>query len=245
MNIDKTKKHLCININTKVFSFGALANNSIINFKSYNLSSEWDYIWDNEEFKKAYDYITVSFESGRNTLIPYEFFNPSEAKSIFKLNYEPKKAFNIDYNRLAELNTTNIFEIDSAIKRKLVLKIPKANIYHSSSILIRKIIASKDNFFLKASIYLMESRFILAIVEKGNLIYFNDFEHRTLEDLLYHVSFVFNQKEINPSEIKIEIKGKSIEKEFEQFKNYFPEVSILENHVEGQDDILLNHDICV
>lgn len=244
-NLTKDLKHLCIHIDTEVFSFGSLTDKGIEGYNELNRSSEnWDTFLKHDLLNQDPMHITVTLGKGNNTLMPNDFFSPKEAKEIFALNY-PKSKEDIDYNRLPEIQATNIFELDFDAKKKVVMKLPKSNVYHSSSVLIRSIMGSTDNFFLKAVIYLEKEAFRLCLLEKRKLIYHNRFDIKNLEDILYHTSFVLEQKEIKKEDIQLEVRGRYIEDLSEQFKKFYPTVTSLKNHVEGQEDILLNHTICV
>ena len=244
-NLTKDLKHLCIHIDAEVFSFGSLAEGKVSNYQEIQrTNANWDTFLQHELLASDPVHITVTLGKGNNTLMPNDFFSPKEAKNIFALNY-PKSKEDIDYNRLPEIQATNIFELDFEAKKKIVMKQPKSNVYHGSSVLIRSIMGGTDNFFLKALVYLEKDTFRLCLLEKRKLIYHNKFDFKNLDDILYHVSFVLEQKEIKPDNIQLDVRGRSILELVDKFEKFYPTVTTLKNHVEGQEDLLLNHSICV
>lgn len=157
------------------------------------------------ELKEDYKEFTLAISNSKSTLVPSQIFDVSDAASIYKLNFARKEG-DIDYNRLPEMQLSVVYEINEFIKRRLVIKVPRTRIFHQTSILLKSI--SDDNVFKKkAYLHLNQGFFQLFIVDKTKLVFFNAFDFQSNNDIVYHLLFVLEQKEIPQDDILLRITG--------------------------------------
>lgn len=157
----------------------------------------------NSIYETDFDEITLSWSSDKTTLVPNAIFSESSPKAIFELCYG-KNELDIDYNRISELSVVNIFEIPEWIKRFFVIKFPRVNIQHEGSMLVRQVL-NENAFKLKCSIIIYATHFQLIISKHNELIFYSNFEYQSAEDIIYHVMFVLQQKELMNEQGSIEL----------------------------------------
>lgn len=148
----------------------------------------------NSIFQQDFDEITLSWSSVKTTLVPNAVFGESNAQAIFKLCYGDNEA-DVDYNRISELSLVNVYEIPEWIKRFFVIKFPRINIQHEGSVVLRQVL-HENAFKLKCSVIVYKNHFQLIISKHNELIFYSNFDYQSSEDIIYHIMFVLQQKEL-------------------------------------------------
>ena len=98
----------------------------------------------------------------------------------------------------------NVFNIPSWVKRFFVVKFPRINIQHEGSHIIRQTL-NASAFKLKATVVLHQNYFQLSIVKHNNLEFYSFFDYQNHEDILYHLHFALQQKEMTNEEGFLEL----------------------------------------
>ncbi len=143
-----------------------------------------------------FDEISLSYVSKESSLVPNSIFAESTPDSIFKLCFgEPKEKYSVDFNRISELSIVNIYTIPDWLKRFFVLKFPRIIIQHEGTHGLRKILNS-ETFHLKVSLMFHTNYFCMTIVKHSNLEFYSFFDYQNDDDIIYHVLFALQQKEL-------------------------------------------------
>src|SRR5688500_12703030 len=135
---------LCMDLKQDKFSF-AVVNKSSKAITDFAAFEDIDYsrpgvesLTSSELFKYDFSDFVLTAGTVRNTLVPTTIFNASKPGEIFQLNFtEPIE--NLDYNRIAELDIVNIYEIPMWIKAAFVIRFPRVRIVHRSTVLLKGI----------------------------------------------------------------------------------------------------------
>lgn len=157
----------------------------------------------NSIFQNDFDEISLSWSSNKTTLVPNAIFSESNPQAIFKLCYGDNES-DVDYNRISELSLVNVYEIPEWIKRFFVIKFPRINIQHEGSVVLRKVL-HENAFKLKCTIVVYKNHFQLIISKHNELVFYSNFDFQTSEDVIYHVMFVLQQKELITESGSIEL----------------------------------------
>jgi hypothetical protein len=177
--------------------------------KSFTLLSfnkeELEKLLDNEVFGYDFKTISLSVSSNRHTLVPISIFNASKPADIFALNHQAPFD-DIDYNRIPELDIASIYEIPLWIKQLFVVKMPRVKIIHSSTALLKGIF-NAPQFSPRIHIFWQNNAFYLVLTSKNRLDYFNLFQSNHISDLVYHLLFVLEQKELNLKDYEVKLYG--------------------------------------
>jgi hypothetical protein len=204
-----------------------------------------DKILKDDFFKPDFADFVLTAGTVRNTLIPTGIFNVSKPAEIFKLNYtEPLE--NLDYNRLPELDIVNIYELPIWVKSAFVIRFPRVKIMHRSSVLLKGIF-DQTAFYTKAHIFIEESSFYFFITDRNKLIYFNRFDFKNLADIVYHLLFVMEQKELSQDKTTIHAYGIPHDwTELKEFSAFFKNgVNVSTEPEKGVDFMLAKQILCV
>lgn len=204
--------HLLISISGSEISFNIIKNDIPTNSSFVlisdlnNVKEELESHLNNSEFLTSeFDNYFLSYSSNQSTLVPNNIFAESSAKSIHKLCFgNINSTAEIDYNRIAEVGVVNVFSIGQWIKRFFILKYPRINIQHEGSFIVRNML-NKNSFKLKIVISLHSGYFQLSIVQQSKLEFYSFFDFQNDEDILYHLMFVLQQKEMLNEKGRIEL----------------------------------------
>lgn len=251
-NQSEAFKHaLSMELQNDTFRFSILdikTNKSVME-KSITLLSfnkeELNGIINDEIFKLDYKSISLTVSTNRHTLVPVSIFNNSKPKDIFALNHQAPFD-NIDYNRIPELGIVTIFELPLWIKSVFVIKMPRVKIIHTSTVLIKAIL-KKSAFAPKVHVFWQDNSFYLIITSNGKLQYFNLFQGNEITDLIYHILFVLEQKELILKEMKLHFYGvKSDWTELEKISKLLNhKIEVASEKENAENFILTNQLLCV
>lgn len=156
--------------------------------------------WKLEEFKN----INIIVDNNFNTLIPKELFREEMKESHLSLLNINNNA-NILTDEIPECEAVNVF---SSIEN-LNFTNDKVKIYHSSTILIKKLIKefSDRNAETRAFVNVKNNSYELIILNNDRLIFHNYFNFKTKEDFLYFILFTFDQLNIDNESIPLYFMG--------------------------------------
>jgi len=249
---DQAFKHvLCMHLKHNQFSYAAVhKDQKKITFSNHLNDIEYnrpsiEKIISEEIFKYDFSDFVLTAGSDRNTLVPSSVFNFSKPGELFRFNFS-EPIDNLDYNRIAELDIVNIYEIPLWIKSAFVIKFPRIKIVHRSTVLLKGVF-NQPTFYAKIHLYIEEDCFYLFITERSKLIYYNRFDYQSVADIVYHTLFVLEQKEISTEKTDLHLYGISPNwahlNEFSSFFKNAPKVS--SDAEQGSHFLLAKQLLCV
>ena len=102
---------------------------------------------------------------------------------------------------------------------------------HSNSVLVNKLLQdSKNDELKKMYVHFDQKHFEIAVIQKEELLLFNSFEYKTVEDFIYYILFTAEQLSLNPEHFPIVLLG-DITNDSEFYKiayKYIRNVSLLD-----------------
>ncbi|PWL29482.1 MAG: hypothetical protein DCO96_06905 [Fluviicola sp. XM-24bin1] len=152
-----------------------------------------------------FENVTLAWSHAQSSLVPAAVFSESTPKDIFKLCFGSSvDPSNVDHNRIFELSVVNVYAIPNWVKSLLVIKYPQIIMQHAGTHQIRKALHS-DAFYTKATVVLNKDYFRITLVKHNKLEFYSSFDYQTAEDVIYHLNFVLQQKELLGEKGMIEI----------------------------------------
>ena len=208
------KKHLAINISRHGVSFVSLRDSSIdqeqyIVFHGFNSESVKDSLnqafSDHSFLQSDFDEVILAWNTNKSTLVPNSIFAESDAFSIFQLCFgDSIDKTEIDYNRIWEAGVVNVFEIPTWIKSFFVIKFPRIILQHLGTHALRGALDS-NAFYLKATLIINDGYFHLSMIKHSELQFYSFFDSQSVEDVIYHLVFALQQKELTGEKGSIEL----------------------------------------
>ena len=155
--------------------------------------------WKLEDFKL----VNILIDNNFNTFIPNDLYQ-EETKENY-LSLLNIKLSNIMTDSIVEHNIVNVYSINENIN----FLNDNIKIYHSSSILIKKLIKefSSRNQETRAFVNVKNNSYELIIINNDKLVFHNYFNFNTKEDFLYFILFTFDQLNIDNESIPLYFLG--------------------------------------
>ncbi|XOV68368.1 MAG: DUF3822 family protein [Fluviicola sp.] len=198
-------KHLGINLSESNVEFSILSGESHIfhHSEAYQGKTDQDrkeavrkLIDSHPQLSGDFENVTLAWSHAQSTLVPAAVFSETTPKEIFKLCFgNAIDASNVDHNRIFELSVVNVYAIPHWVKSLFVIKYPQIIMQHAGTHQIRKALHA-DAFYTKASIVLNKEYFRITLVKHNKLEFYSSFDYQTAEDIIYHLNFVLQQKEL-------------------------------------------------
>jgi len=160
-------------------------------------------IFDELNLKDDYAEYTMAWATPKQTLVPLSAFNETSAKAVFQLMFGDEiDEKTIDFNRLMELNMVSVFEIPDWVKSFFIMRFPQVVFKHEHAMTLRALF-QKNTFKRKINVSFSDEYMNISIINKNELAFSNSFEFQTAEDILYHLLFVLEQKDLTNEEGEI------------------------------------------
>lgn len=209
-----SQRHLGINISESYVEFSVLNKSEVIHtFSSaYTGKSDLDRkdavraIMENQSaLNEDFANVTLAWCHPQSTLVPASVFSESNPTDIFTLCFGSDAASGtIDHNRIFELSVVNIYAIPDWIKSLFVIKYPHIVLQHAGTHQVRESVGS-NAFYTKSSLVIHEDYFRITVAKHNNLEFYSSFSFQSAEDIIYHLNFVLQQKELINDKGSIEI----------------------------------------
>lgn len=153
-----------------------------------------------DEFKN----VNILIDNNNNTFVPKDYFQ-EETKEDYMSLLNIKHSNNISTDDIAEHNIVNVYSYDD----KLNFLNNNIKVYHSSSILIKKLLKefSGRNPETRAFVNVKNNSYELIIINNDKLVFHNYFNFNTKEDFLYFILFTFDQLNIDNESIPLYFMG--------------------------------------
>ena len=143
-----------------------------------------------------------------SSLIPSSLFDEKLSLQYLKFNSKLLKNDFAAHDIIEEIDAVNVYLPYVNVNNYILDKYGSFNFYHYSTLLIKKLI--KFNKEKESCVYvnLQEESFQVLIFKKNKLLYYNNFNFSSNEDILYFLLFVIEQNKIDSNKSKIFLMGK-------------------------------------
>jgi hypothetical protein len=229
-NNDITKnnyKKLSIQVSLSGLSFCVfdLLTNKIITHKVIDFAKEsileeslWKTFVGNVILTNSYDEIVVLHENNLNSFVPNSLFDENYLGSYLQYNIKvfATDFFTSDFLKNNEMH--NVYVPYVNINNFLLDQFESFTYKNTNTILVSRILELSSLSAEKQVYVNFQLSSFQIIVTKGNqLILFNSFEYNTPEDFIYYILFTFEQLQLNPEVIQLQLLG-ILTEESEYFK---------------------------
>ena len=160
--------------------------------------------WMTQPFHK----VNCVIGNAKATLIPEALFIESEKESYFHFLQEKEAGEVVLTDRIEHLGIYTVYGISGICRKDLYKFFPNAGLCHISSVLIENIwMIVKNMTGCQVYLNIRDGQFDLLVFEGKQLKYCNVFKYLTAEDIAYYVIFVFEQLNLNPEEVRMNLTG--------------------------------------
>lgn len=181
-------------------------------------------------FKYKYKVVKIIIESERSTLLPEGLFSKENINKIYNYNFEDSENLKIYYNKLKTANSYIIYSANKEVINKLNSVFTNYIIYNQATPFIENTLIENKNKLFDPKIFINSSLnfYDILIVEKNEITLHNTYTYKSIDDFVFYAMNIFEQHNLNPENIKLEIMGLIDEKSdlLKLLKKYIKKISI-------------------
>ena len=143
-----------------------------------------------------------------SSLVPNNLFEKKLSLEYLKFNSKLLENDFAAHDFIEEIDAVNVYLPYMNVNNYIIDNFGSFNFYHYSTLLIKKLI--KYNKEKEPCLYvnLQEESFQVLIIKKNKLLYYNNFDFKKKEDILYFLLFVIEQNKIDSNKSKLYLIGK-------------------------------------
>lgn len=214
------KKELSIQVSLNGFSFliRSVSDNTMLAFKHHEFSHlhlvdellrKVEHILaSDKKLQSEFEKSTITYINQNATLVPDEFFNVDELKTIFEFNHNLNELDELHHNHIEEIKAHNVFSLPNYLTNIFYNKYKNIEFRHQASNLIKfgsSVIFDKYTILIGIN----STFFDLVVFENKHLLLYNSFQYTNALDFIYFLLYAFNQLKIEPSTQNVYILGEA------------------------------------
>jgi hypothetical protein len=155
-----------------------------------------------------YKKVSLGIVNSKSTLVPNSLFDAGEKEALLKFNHSLEEDEVIAVDHLPNLDAKNIYAFSAALRQQFQEIYPHLTIHHCSSPFIEYFLLRHKRLDSKiALVNLQTTTLEIIVLNAGKLLFYNSFGYQTPEDIIYFLLFVFEQLQLNPETIDVELFG--------------------------------------
>jgi hypothetical protein len=147
-----------------------------------------------------------------SALVPKNLFDENLSLDYLKFNSKLLKNDYAANDLIEEIGAVNVFIPFVNVNNYLIEKFGSFNYYHYSTILIKKLLKYNTDKDISVYANIQSNDFQILIFKNRSLQYYNNFEFKEKEDILYFTLFVMEQNKIDNIKTKLILLGDIKEK---------------------------------
>jgi hypothetical protein len=217
---DSASFHLSIQVSLDGFSFALLNVNdqkyTAIQF--YDIQESHNYselaekieqiIAQQELLQQHYSTVTICICNSINALTPKDLYKKHYGKELLGFNQILLQNEDESNDWLKSIECFNSYVIPKELKRCFDKYYPNHSWKHQSTVFIESVMQHyKLNEETTIYISVQNAYFQLVVLEGRKLKFFNGYDYRSGEDIIYYILFACEQLDLNPDQIPIVIAG--------------------------------------
>ena len=217
-----SKRKLSIQFSLDGFSF-CISNfeHTIYHYTAYQfdekvttpeaLLKEIEDIFQNDrDLHDDFESVVVVHQNNLSTFVPNEYFKEDDLKSYLNFNVKTLSTDFIASDDIDVMDAKNVYVPYVNINNFLFQNFGEFEYKHHATVLVEKLISRIRNseihdvqFFANVS----DSTFDIVVIQDQKLEFYNCFEYNTPEDFIYYILFTYEQLELDPSEVALNVTG--------------------------------------
>ncbi len=160
--------------------------------------------------KKPFKSVHIIFFNNKSTLVPASFFSVNYIEDYLKFNNFVDDYEVITFDKLKQTDAYNVYALPENIKKVFFKHFPHCRIFHFSSTLIEGLLIRHKDQSVKNKVFLNVhlSNFVIIVLEKKQLRYYNSFNYSSTDDFIYYLLFVLEQLNLLSTVIELTVSGK-------------------------------------
>ena len=169
------------------------------------------------------------FDNNYYIFVPDSLYIRGKEKIFLKFNMGLESDDYISTDNIEKLSIYNIYLPYVNVNNYLIEKFKKLEFYHYNTVLINKIVSinNSDSFHC----FIENSGLKILIIEDGEILFFNSYSYKTLDDILYYTLFAMKDQSFKNKNVPINIHAnKKIEEIKVKFNGFLKNISVIKNN---------------
>lgn len=158
---------------------------------------------DKELNNVTFQSVNCLIDGRTNVLVPKPFYSPDDNEKWLSFSFNLPKDYTTKHDLLEKHKAFNIYGFPGALRTKIQVKWPKADISHTSSTFLKSLPASDSP---AVWVNVRNRDFDMAIM-KERLLFFNNFRFNTKEDFAYFLLFAMEQNGLSGDSTPVHFSG--------------------------------------
>ena len=168
------------------------------------------------------------FDNNYYIFVPDSLYIKGKEKTFLKFNVGLESDDYITTDSIEKLSIYNIYLPYVNINNYLIEKFKKLEFYHYNTVLINKIVSVSNSD--SCNCFIENGDLKILIIENGEILYFNSFSCKTLDDILYYTLVAINDKNFKNKNVPINIHAsKKIDEIKVKFNSFLKNISVIKN----------------
>jgi hypothetical protein len=166
---------------------------------------------------KNYKAVSFVYAFPSVIVIPKNSFNRQDIKFAFELHYSLHDEDELQFNHVKGWDLYTVFSVPSDLTNYLVNKFPQVEFYHQTSIWLQSLYNKQKEIASFTAVFFNSVSFYLAVVENGQMMFFNSYRAETDLDAVYYILDVLKNLKKDPLKVEIILAG-DVEENSERHK---------------------------
>lgn len=209
-------------------------------------------LFNNNILNTEFSEVSVVYSTPVYSLVPNEYFDEKKASEYLKFNSKLLANDFVAHDLVEDHDIVVVYVPFMNINNFFFEKYGAFNYYHSSTVLLKTILADEKYTLPKMYLHLQKNNFDCIVLKNGKLHLCNSYTYTTPEDFIYFTLFCMEQLNLDPESLPVMLCGE-IEKEDDIYKiaytyirnlEFFDKkssrIAILDNDLPHQHFILKN-----
>lgn len=167
---------------------------------------------------RTYKTVKLIWISPKNTLIPTPLFTQESLKTYFEYNHQLDELDEIHFHKLTYIDASSVYTIPNTMANLFIKQFPSIKIFNQQVPFLNNIILKHHTEQTNVFVNIHDEFIDIALIEKGKLLFYNNFPFKNDSDISYYILFIFDQFKLN-KEINELIFSGFIEKNKGGYKN--------------------------
>ena len=157
--------------------------------------------------QRSYQSVACLQVDSRSTLLPAGLFDKSQLKSYFEFNHLLEDLDELRFNFLKQIDAYLVFPIHQEIANLYLKSWVNTVFYHQATPFICEVIHTGSGAGKAVHAHFSSGHFDIAVTDKQQLLFHNNFRFRSDEDLLYFILFVYDKLGLDQGSTPLTLSG--------------------------------------
>lgn len=153
--------------------------------------------------------VYILYENNVSSLIPVPLFDENELSDFSGFSFADKLNHRLMFEKIVTLESYHLFQVPKTLQAIANELFPRNKSFSHSRIFIESLMNIHKNADSHRRVFVnvRKSNVDIAVLDGNKLQYYNIFQYKSKEDLIYFILFVMDQLNLNPEKTELKLSG--------------------------------------